>query len=108
MVTMTDAAQTAVRGFLKEDESLHGKVLRIFVQGGGCSGFQYGFTFSEKEQGDQTVPCNGFDVAIDATSLPYLEGSLIDFVSDGLSRTFRFDNPNATEECGCGESFTIQ
>jgi iron-sulfur cluster assembly protein len=59
------------------------------------------------EAGDQVFEDRGVKVVVDGDSLPYLEGSRIDFVSDGLNRTFRFDNPNATEECGCGESFTI-
>ncbi len=106
MLTLTDNAQKAVQGFLKQDESLREKVLRVFVEGGGCSGFQYGFTFSDRQDGDQFTSCDGFDVAVDATSLPYLQDSVVDWV-EGLQGTgFTVQNPNASGSCGCGKSFS--
>jgi iron-sulfur cluster insertion protein len=107
MITLTEGAKKAVAGFLDADDSLKGKTLRIFVQGGGCSGFQYGFTFSDKQDGDKTVSCGGFEVAIDAMSMPYLEGCKVDWV-DGLQGTgFTVENPNASGNCGCGQSFSV-
>ena len=74
MVTLSESAQKAVAGFIDQDGSLKGKALRIFVQGGGCSGFQYGFTFSEKEEGDEVTNFNQFEVVVDPMSLPYVNG----------------------------------
>ena len=106
MITMTESAQRAVRSFIDQDQSLAGKVLRVFVQGGGCSGFEYGFTFGDRQENDEILSCEGFDVAIDPMSLPYLNGSLVDF-RDGLQGSgFVVQNPNANGSCGCGKSFS--
>jgi len=104
-VSLTDAAANRVQQFLlKEGRS----ALRLGVEKTGCSGWAYTVQLDDEARPDDTVvEEKGIRILIDAASLPFLKGSAIDFAADGLSRTFRFDNPNATEECGCGESFTI-
>jgi iron-sulfur cluster insertion protein len=107
MVNLSESAQKAVAGFIDQDASLKGKALRIFVQGGGCSGFQYGFTFSEKEEGDEVTNFNKFDVVVDAMSLPYVNGCAIDWVDSLQGAGFTVKNPNAKGSCGCGSSFNV-
>ena len=83
-------------------------MLRVSVEGGGCSGFQYKFGFDRvKAVDDLTVQKNGVIVLIDSTSVPFLEGSEIDFVDDLMGQSFRVHNPNATASCGCGTSFSV-
>jgi len=107
MVTVTDKAASKVKELL-EKENKQGHHLRVFVEGGGCSGFQYGLTFVDKEEeGDSVVECDGFKVLVDASSALYLAGAEIDF-TDGLAGSgFKVNNPNATASCGCGHSFKI-
>ena len=82
--------------------------LRLGVRKTGCSGWAYTVQLDNEIAPDDAVfEDRGIKVVIDAESLPYLDGSEIDFVADGLNRTFQFNNPNATDECGGGESFTI-
>ena len=107
MVTLSESAQKAVAGFIDQDGSLKGKALRIFVQGGGCSGFQYGFTFSEKEKGDEVTNFNQFEVVVDPMSLPYVNGCSIDWVDSLQGAGFTVKNPNAKGNCGCGSSFNV-
>ncbi|MSR46695.1 MAG: iron-sulfur cluster insertion protein ErpA [Planctomycetes bacterium] len=106
MLTLSDSAQKAVKGFLEQDTALKGKALRVFVQGGGCSGFQYGFTFSEKQDGDDVTKCSDFDVVIDPMSLPYLNGVQVDWVDSLQGSGFTVKNPNSSGGCGCGKSFS--
>lgn len=107
MVTLSDTAQKAVKGFIDQDQQLKGKALRVFVQGGGCSGFQYGFTFSEQQAGDEVTKLSQFDVVIDPMSLPYLNGVQIDWVESMTGQSgFTVKNPNASGGCGCGKSFS--
>ncbi len=106
MVNLSDGAQKAVKGFIQQDTALNGKALRIFVQGGGCSGFQYGFTFSDKEEGDEVTKCSDFEVVVDPMSLPYLNGALVDWVEGLQGSGFTVKNPNAKGSCGCGSSFS--
>ncbi len=82
------------------------KRLRVLVESGGCSGFQYGMSFDEAKDGDTVLESEGVPVIIDATSLAYLDGSAIDF-DDGLhGKGFEIKNPNAQSTCGCGKSFS--
>ena len=82
-----------------------GRRLRVFVESGGCSGFQYGMSFDERKEGDAELESEGVPVLIDPTSLAYLNGSAIDF-DDGLhGKGFEIKNPNAQSTCGCGKSF---
>ncbi|MBM4015101.1 MAG: iron-sulfur cluster insertion protein ErpA [Planctomycetes bacterium] len=106
MIMLSASAQKAVKGFIDADAALKGKALRIFVQGGGCSGFQYGFTFSDKQQGDDVTPCPEFEVVVDPMSLPYLDGVQVDWVDSLQGSGFTVKNPNASGGCGCGKSFS--
>jgi iron-sulfur cluster insertion protein len=107
MVNLSESAQKAVKGFIDSDASLKGKALRIFVQGGGCSGFQYGFTFSAKEEGDEVTKIGNLDVVVDPMSLPYINGCQIDWVESLQGSGFTVKNPNAKGSCGCGSSFNV-
>lgn len=102
----TDNAALKVKQLIEEEES-DDLMLRIFVQGGGCSGFQYGFTFDENLQdGDTIVENQGVKLLVDPMSLQYLTGAEIDY-SEGLEGAqFVIRNPNATTTCGCGSSFS--
>jgi len=102
----TDSAAAKVQALIEEEDH-EGLMLRVFVQGGGCSGFQYGFTFAESvEEGDTVVEKNGVKLLVDPTSFQYLVGAEIDY-SEGLEGSqFVIRNPNATTTCGCGSSFS--
>jgi iron-sulfur cluster assembly accessory protein len=85
-----------------------GSMLRVAVNGGGCSGFQYAFSFEQtRNADDKVIERDGAAVAIDAVSLPFMAGARIDFVDDLIGQSFRIDNPNATASCGCGTSFSM-
>ncbi len=102
----TDSAADKVRELLVEEGKDNLK-LRVFVQGGGCSGFQYGFTFDEETNEDDTVmEKNGVQLLIDAMSYQYLVGAEIDYKEDLEGAQFVIKNPNATTTCGCGSSFS--
>ena len=103
----TDAAARKVRQLIQE-EGNEALKLRVFVTGGGCSGFQYGFSFDEKaEEGDTRVENGGVTLLVDPMSFQYLAGAEIDY-SEGLEGAqFVIRNPNATTTCGCGSSFTV-
>tara|TARA_R110002049_G_scaffold35531_5_gene114636 strand:+ start:2345 stop:2686 length:342 start_codon:yes stop_codon:yes gene_type:complete len=105
-VNFTDAAASKVSALIAEEGNDQLK-LRVFITGGGCSGFQYGFTFEEDvSEGDTEVEKGGVTLLIDPTSYQYLAGSDIDY-SDGVEGSqFVIRNPNATSTCGCGSSFS--
>ena len=104
-IELTDNAAQRVKLFLEKENGL---ALRLGVRKTGCSGWAYEVSIaSELDDGDQVFEDKGVKIVIDQDSLPFLTGSRIDFTTSGLNRTFQFDNPNATDECGCGESFTI-
>jgi len=93
---------------LRTQEEADGAFLRIAVSGGGCSGFQYGFTFDEQRSDDDFVfERDGIAVVVDDVSLGLLNGAEIDFVEDMMGASFRINNPNAASSCGCGNSFSI-
>jgi iron-sulfur cluster insertion protein len=103
----TDSAADKVKQLVDEEGNPELK-LRVFVQGGGCSGFQYGFTFDEVVNEDDTqMAKNGVTLLIDAMSLQYLMGAEIDYKEDLQGAQFVIKNPNATTTCGCGSSFTV-
>jgi iron-sulfur cluster insertion protein len=106
-LVFTDAAAEKVRELVLEEGNPDLK-LRVFVQGGGCSGFQYGFTFDEEVNEDDTqLQKNGVTLLIDSMSYQYLVGAEIDY-TDGLEGSqFVIRNPNATTTCGCGSSFSV-
>jgi iron-sulfur cluster assembly protein len=104
-IQLTDIAACRVKHFLEKE---NGMALRLGVRKTGCSGWAYDVSIaSELGNDDQIFEDKGVKIVINSDSLPYLQGSTIDFAQNGLNRTFQFDNPNATDECGCGESFTI-
>ena len=104
MVTLTHTAAEKVRALAADDPDA--RVLRLAVEGGGCSGFQYAIGFdSDVEDDDLTVDCEGVQVVIDPISLPYLRGSTVDWVDGLMGAGFRFENPNVESTCGCASSF---
>ena len=104
-IVFTDAAASKVGELIKEEANPQLK-LRVFVSGGGCSGFQYGFTFDEKiEAGDSQVENQGVTLVIDPMSVQYLLGAEIDYKEDLSGAQFVIKNPNAKTTCGCGSSF---
>ena len=106
-MTFSDSAAAKVRALIKEDENENLK-LRVFVTGGGCSGFEYGFTFDEDvEEDDTRIDNEGVALLIDALSYQYLAGSVIDYKEDLQGSRFTVENPNATTTCGCGNSFSL-
>ncbi len=106
-LVFTDSAADKVAELVAEEGNPELK-LRVFVQGGGCSGFQYGFTFDEVVNEDDTqMSKNGVTLLIDAMSLQYLMGAEIDYKEDLQGAQFVIRNPNASTTCGCGSSFTV-
>jgi iron-sulfur cluster insertion protein len=106
-LVFTDNAANKVKELVDEEGNPDLK-LRVFVQGGGCSGFQYGFTFDEIVNEDDTqMKKNSVTLLIDAMSLQYLMGAEIDYKDDLQGAQFVIKNPNATTTCGCGSSFTV-
>lgn len=105
-VTITEAAVKQIQEIMAEEGPDFNSALRIFVQGGGCSGFQYGFTFdNEVNEDDWQFNKNGVRVIVDSMSLQYLEGATIDFKKQLSGSNFVISNPNAKSSCGCGSSF---
>lgn len=105
ILTITPLAVQKVRELMAERE-LEGYALRVFVQGGGCSGFQYGMAFEDRFfPQDQRVEVDDIALVIDPTSLSYMRGAEIDFVDSLMGGGFQINNPNAVSSCGCGHSF---
>jgi iron-sulfur cluster insertion protein len=103
----TDAAARKVKSLIEEEDNTKLK-LRVFVNGGGCSGFQYGFTFDENvEEGDTQVQNQGVTLLVDPMSFQYLAGAEIDYTEGLEGEQFVIRNPNAQTTCGCGQSFTV-
>jgi len=106
-IIFTDAAALKVSELIKEEDNPD-LMLRVFVSGGGCSGFQYGFTFDEmKEDGDSSVENQGVTLVVDPMSVQYLMGAEIDYKEDLQGAQFIIRNPNASTTCGCGSSFSV-
>ena len=106
LLIFTDAAAAKVKGLI-EEEGNPGLLLRVYITGGGCSGFQYGFTFDEAvNEGDTEVEKNGVRLVVDPMSFQYLVGAEIDYKEDLEGARFVIRNPNATTTCGCGSSFS--
>lgn len=106
-IEFSDAAATKVQALIKEEENPDLK-LRVYVTGGGCSGFQYGFTFDEKvNEGDMTIDKNEATLVVDPMSLQYLVGGEVDYIEGLEGSRFLVNNPNATTTCGCGSSFSV-
>ncbi len=103
----SDAAAEKVRQLLEEEQN-PGLKLRVFVSGGGCSGFQYGFTFDEQvQEGDTEIQKCGVTLLVDPMSVQYLMGAEIDYSDSAAGAQFVIRNPNASTTCGCGSSFSV-
>jgi iron-sulfur cluster assembly accessory protein len=109
MINVSTTAATKINELLAE-ENKTGSGLRVFVQGGGCSGFQYGLMIEENGQGagDEIYESNGVRLYVDPISVRYLNGAEVDFVDTVTGGGFTIKNPNATSTCGCGQSFTVE
>ena len=104
-ITVTESAKTRILNLVETSDS---NKFRVYVTGGGCSGFQYGFKFDhEIAFDDDEINFTDFSVVLDSLSYPYLYGSTLDFVEDLSGSKFVINNPNAKTTCGCGESFSI-
>ena len=102
------SAAKKVREIMEEDSNIPDDIsLRVYIQGGGCSGFQYGFAFDGKKEGDETVVTDGVTLLVDPTSLQYLDGAEIDYSADHFASQFTITNPNAQTTCGCGSAFAV-
>lgn len=107
MITISPSAQEKIKDILAEENNPSIK-LRVFVQGGGCSGFSYGFTLDEEiAEDDFTLDENGVSVLVDPMSMQYLQGAEIDYKDELMGASFTIKNPNATTTCGCGSSFGV-
>jgi iron-sulfur cluster assembly accessory protein len=106
VVILTEAAARRVAEIMKTEAP--GSVLRVGVDGGGCSGFQYTYTVTtERDAEDVVLEREGATVVVDQISLEYLKGCQIDFIDDLMGRMFKISNPAATASCGCGSSFAV-
>ncbi len=106
-LTFTDAAASKVKRLIEEEKNPNLK-LRLYISGGGCSGFQYGFSFDENvTEGDITIENGDVALVIDPMSIQYLMGSEVDYVEDLQGSQFVVRNPNASTTCGCGSSFSV-
>jgi iron-sulfur cluster assembly accessory protein len=109
LVSLTPTAADKIRELMAEDPDSKSAVLRVAIQGGGCSGFQYGLGFDAGPvDDDETLEQHGVTIVIDPYSAPYLKGATIDFLSGLEESGFKIDNPNAQASCGCGHSFTVE
>jgi iron-sulfur cluster assembly accessory protein len=108
IVSLTPVAAAKVKALMAEEPDGDTLVLRLAIQGGGCSGFQYGLGFdSGSAEGDIELDLEGVRVVVDPFSAPYLRGATIDFLNTIEESGFKIDNPNAAASCGCGHSFTV-
>ena len=106
MITLTPSAAKHVQNFLSKRGK--GVGLRLGVRTSGCSGLAYKLEYADAVNPDDTTfDCNGVKVLVDPKSLPYLDGTELDFTREGLNEGFKFRNPNVKDECGCGESFNV-
>ncbi len=108
MINVSETAAAKINELLAEEQKA-GSGLRVFVQGGGCSGFQYGLMIEENGQGgsDQVFESNGVKLFVDPISVRYLSGAEVDFVDTITGGGFTIKNPNAKSTCGCGQSFSV-
>jgi len=106
-LTFTNAAASKVSGLIEDEQNPNLK-LRVYITGGGCSGFSYGFTFDETQNDDDTiVQKEGVTLLVDSMSFQYLVGAKIDYLEDLQGARFVIENPNASTTCGCGSSFSV-
>lgn len=105
-VTVSERAALRISEILRQEPA--GTMLRVSVEGGGCSGFQYGLGFDRgAQEGDHEFECEGVKVVVDPFSAPYLSGATVDYLETIQESGFKIDNPNAVSSCGCGHSFQV-
>ena len=106
IVSLTPAAAEKIRGLIATETDV--SVLRVAIEGGGCSGFQYGLGFDRgAQEGDHEFECEGVTVVVDPFSAPYLSGARVDYLEGIQESGFKIENPNAVSSCGCGHSFQV-
>ena len=105
VVQLTASAAEEIQSLLRKAENA-GKVFRVYVEQGGCSGMQYSMTFDERRPDDFSAEMNGIQILVDPFSAQYLRGAVVDFSDNLTSGGFKITNPNARQSCGCGKSFT--
>jgi iron-sulfur cluster insertion protein len=106
MITITEAAKSKIQEIISEEDNPNTR-LRMFIQGGGCAGFSYGFTLDEeKNEDDFEFPAGSSSVLIDSMSAQYVQGATVDYVEDLMGASFKILNPQAQSTCGCGSSFS--
>ena len=108
VLQITDGAVNKILSLADSEDDTNNLNLRVYVTGGGCSGFQYGFSFDKViDEEDTCITKDGANLVVDSLSLQYLQGSTVDYTEDLMGSKFIIKNPNATTTCGCGESFSI-
>ncbi len=108
VITLSERAASEIRGLL-EQQGKADSALRVFVQGGGCSGMNYGMAIDESvEEDDFVIESYGVKVVVDPMSIHYIKGSCVDYIEDEMGGGFKIDNPNAVQSCGCGSSFSTE
>ena len=106
IVSLTPAAAEKIRGLIATETDV--SVLRVAIEGGGCSGFQYGLGFDRgAQEGDHEFECEGVTVVVDPFSAPYLSGARVDYLEGIQESGFKIENPNVSSACGCGHSFQV-
>ena len=109
LISLTPVAAAKIKALMAEEDDAETLVLRVAIQGGGCSGFQYGLGFDAGvAEGDVELSLEGIPVVVDPYSAPYLRGTTIDFLNSISEAGFKIDNPNAVSSCGCGHSFQVE
>jgi iron-sulfur cluster assembly accessory protein len=107
LVSLTPSAAEKIRALMAEETDV--SVLRVAIEGGGCSGFQYGLGFDHgAQEGDHEFECEGVKVVVDPFSAPYLRGARVDYLETIQESGFKIDNPQAVSSCGCGHSFQVE
>jgi iron-sulfur cluster insertion protein len=107
MITISDSAKQKIKDILLEENNPK-IALRTFVQGGGCSGFSYGFTMDDEiNEDDFEIPLDEYKILVDSMSMQYLAGAEIDYKEEIMGSSFTINNPNASTTCGCGSSFGV-
>ena len=108
LIVLTPSAAAKIKGLMAEEPEGEASVLRVAVQGGGCSGFEYALGFDRgAQEGDHEIESQGVTVVVDPFSAPYLQGAEIDFLETIQEAGFKINNPNVTAACGCGHSFQV-
>ena len=106
-ITLTERAIEKIKELSAQDEQAKGKSLRIGLEAGGCSGYQYGFNYDDKKETDLVISSQGIDVIIDPQSAELMKGSVIDYKEDMSGEGFAIQNPNVKKSCGCGNSVEV-